>query len=77
MKNMITDITNEPRFSILSNPALEAALKTFNEEMDAGQPDITPVFDLMIQQMQEDVEVICPVEFPDGLPSYNEHQSFW
>lgn len=51
MKNMTTDITNETRFSILNNPALEAALKTFNEEMDAGQLDITPVFDLMIQQM--------------------------
>lgn len=72
MKDMETDILKN--VYIVGNPVLEAALKKFNEEMDQGEPNIVPVFDLMVEQMKEDVEVICPVNFPDGLPVPDEKQ---
>lgn len=53
---------------LTGNPELEAALKVFNEGLEKCEPNFDPVFDLIVQQMKEDVEVIVPVDFPNGAP---------
>ena len=58
---------------LAGNPQLEAAMKKFNDDQEAGGGDIAPVFDLIVEQMKNDVEVISPVIFPGGLPIPDEN----